>query len=163
MSIKSAPVFLRAAFNYDADEASLEAAWRPPVDPDTGEVIDDGKTQQSFKEEVDINTIVRRFGLTGELPPDFRMPVSGDFTGVSDFHSAMNMVRSAQEAFMQLPGEMRDRFGHDPAKLMSFLEDSGNRDEALKLGLIAPPPEVTRDAVMAIDELAKRFPESAKG
>lgn len=156
-------VFLRSTFNYDVDLASLEAAWRPPVDPDTGEVIDDGKTQQSFKDEVDINTIVRRFGLTGEMPQNFAMPVSGDFTSAMSFQESMNLVVQAQEAFMTLPAEMRDRFGHDPARLISFLEDEKNRDEAVKLGLVSLPPERTRDAVQAIDELAKRFPEPAKG
>lgn len=58
-------MFLRAPFNYDTDKASLEAGSSRPIDPDTGEIIDDGMTQQSFAEEVDINTIVRRFGLTG--------------------------------------------------------------------------------------------------
>lgn len=161
--MKVVPVFLRSAFNYDPDEASIEAGWKPPVDPDTGEVIDDGKTQQSFKDEVDINTIVKRFGLTGELPENFSIPVSGDFTAAMSFQESMNLVRQAQESFMTLPGEMRDRFQHDPARLIAFLEDERNRDEAVKLGLVSLPPERTRDAVQAIDELAKRFPEPAKG
>lgn len=154
---------LRTFGNYDVDKASIEAGLSRRVDSDTGELIDDGMTQQSFADEVDINTIVRRFGLTGELPEGLALPQSGDFTGVVDFHSAMNAVRSAQEAFDKLPGEMRYRFNNDPQRLIDFLGDDKNRDEALKLGLISPPPEVPRDAVVAIDELAKRFPEPAKG
>lgn len=156
-------MFLRSTYNYDVDEASLEAGTSRPVDSDTGEIIDDGVTQQSFKDECDINTIVKRFGLTGEMPGGFAMPVSGDFSGIGDFQSAMNAVRAAQEAFDSLPGEMRARFANDPQRLISFLEDGANRDEAVKLGLVALPPERTRDAVQAIDELAKRFPELAKG
>lgn len=115
----------------------------------------ESRAQQQFKEECDINTIVKRFGLTGEIPGEYRVPVSGDFTGISDFHSAMLAVRQAQEAFMELPAEVRARFNNDPQLLMDFVDDGKNKDEAMKLGLLNPPPEVTRDAVKAIDELAE--------
>lgn len=138
-------VFLRAPFNYDVDLASQESGIA--FDPD------EGLTQQSFAEECDINTIVKRFGLTGEVPSNLSMPVSGDFTGVSDFHSAMNMVVRAQEEFMKLPADLRKRFGHDPQELMAFLEDGRNKDEAIKLGLVQLPPEQPRDVVQAVDEL----------
>lgn len=138
-------VILRSAFGYDTDIVSRE----------TGLVCDpeEGLTQQQFKDETNINTIVQRFGLTGEIPGDFKAPVSGSFEGVYDFHTAMNAVRQAEEAFMELPGHMRARFNHDPQALIDFVEDGQNLDEARKLGLLQPKPEVTRDAVQAIDEL----------
>lgn len=124
-------VFFRSGFNYDRDQVSHATglACRP----------EESMTQQQFKEEVDINTIVARFGLTGELPENLRMPVSGDFTKVGDFQSAMQMVREAEEAFMELPGHVRARFHNDPQRLIEFIEDDANRDEAQKLGLVVPP------------------------
>lgn len=147
-------VVLRAFGNYDVDKASDDAGIS--FDPD------EGRTQQSFKDECDINEIVRRFGLTGELPDDLRMPVSGDFTGVTDFQSAMNVVRQAQEEFLRVPAEIRERFNHDPGKLVAFLGDEKNRDEAVKLGLVNPPVEKTRDVVQAVDELAAKLSPPAK-
>lgn len=129
-------VFVRSAFNYDADVVSRETG----VDVGT-----EGAAQQQFAEEVDINTIVRRFGLTGQLPNGIGMPQSGDFTEVSDFHTAMNLVRQAEEAFLKIPGETRARFNNDPARVMAFLADGANRAEAIKLGFIEAPPEVARD------------------
>lgn len=129
-------ITLRTSHNYDRDQVSNETGLK--CDPD------EGMAQQQFAEECDINTIVKRFGLTGQLPTNFNPPVSGDFTGINDFHSAMNQVRSAQEEFMKLDGQLRYRFNNDPQRLMEFLEDSNNRDEALKLGLIQKPPEVPR-------------------
>lgn len=128
--------FWRSGYNYDRDAASLE----------TGVVCDpeEDKTQQQFAEESDINTIVRRFGLTGEMPSDLRAPVSGDFTGVTDFQTAMNAVRQAEEEFMRMPAEMRYRFSNSPQRLLEFLEDGNNREEAIKLGLIPKPRELTR-------------------
>lgn len=129
-------VFLRAAFNYDADQVSAECGVGPGEEP--------SRTQQSFAEEADINTIVRRFGLTGQLPNGIAMPQSGDFSQVVDFQSALNVVRQAEEAFLEVPGEVRARFNHDPGVLMAFLDDASNRDEAIRLGLIARPVEVDR-------------------
>lgn len=114
---------------------------------------EEGMTQQQFKEEADINTIVRRFGLTGQLPDNFNMPMSGDFTDVADFQSAMNLVRNAETEFLKVPAETRARFGNDPQKLMAFLENVNNREEAIKLGLVQPPAETPRTAINAIDEL----------
>lgn len=139
-------VSLRAFNSYDADAVSRETGIA--IDPEESVV------QQQFADECDINTIVKRFGLTGELPNGIAMPVSGDFTGVTDFQSAMNLIRKSQEAFFELPAEVRERFSNDPARLMQFLEDPSNRDEAIKLGIVSKPVERTRDAVQAIDELA---------
>lgn len=120
-------MFIRSAYNYSVDDVSLESGLDCP---------EDSLAIQSAEEESNINTIVRRFGLTGELPSDLRMPLSGDFEGIGDFHSAMNTVRAAQEEFLRVPADVRARFGNDPAQFMEFLEDPGNRDEARKLGLL---------------------------
>lgn len=140
---------LRAFGNYDPDEASAESGIS--FDPD------EGRTQQEFAKECDINEIVRRFGITGQLPFTDRMPVSGDFTGITDFQSAMEAVTRAQGAFMDLPAEVRARFRNDPQEMLTFLDDERNRDEAVKLGLVSAPPEVTRDVVQAVDELAAKI------
>lgn len=142
-------VKLRAPGQYDPDQASRDSGLSCPEE--------EGKTQQSFAEEVDINTIVKRYGLTGEMPMNMRVPLAGDFTEVTDFHSAMNMVIAAQEAFDQLPASMRARFHNDPGELISFLEDDANKEEAQKLGLVNKPPEPTRDMVQAIDELSAKL------
>jgi phage internal scaffolding protein len=116
-------------FNKDNDAISLETGIVCP---------EESMAVQSAEEESNINTIVRRFGLSGELPNNLRMPQSGDFTNVPDFHTAMNLVRQAQEEFVRVPAEIRARFNNDPARFMSFLDDESNYDEALKLGLVNP-------------------------
>lgn len=146
--------FIRSPYNYDVVAASREVALH--CDPE------DTQVQQQFKEECDINTIIKRFGLTGELPEGYQAPQSGDFTGITDFHSAMNAVRAAEEAFMEMPAELRARFAHDPQRLMDFLDDPKNRDEAIKLGLVNKPVEPARDMVKAIDELSAKFVPTEK-
>jgi len=117
----------RAAYSYDVDAASDEAGLR---------CLDESLTKQAFAEECDINTIVRRFGLTGELPVGVRMPTYGDFEGVSDFHSAMNAVAKARESFDTMPAHVRARFHNDPGEFVDFCSDEANRAEAEKLGLV---------------------------
>jgi len=115
--------------NLDNDAISLATGLACP---------EDSLAVQSAAEEADINTIVRRFGISGELPNNLRMPQSGDFTNAPDFHTAMNLVRQAQEEFLRVPADIRARFNNDPARFMNFFEDEGNREEAVKLGLVRP-------------------------
>lgn len=133
-------MFLRSSFNYDRDAVSNETAL---------ECLDESKAIQSAEEESNINTIVRRFGISGELPNQVAMPQSGDFTNIPDFHTAMNLVRQAQEEFVRIPADVRARFNNDPGRFMEFFDDPANYDEALKLGLVnvrpPAPPSGTPD------------------
>jgi phage internal scaffolding protein len=132
MKDKKVP-FLRTPYNYDVDKVSDE----------TGLACQDPSlAQQNFKDESDINYIVRQFGLTGDLPGQAISPQYGDFTGVLDYHSAVNAVLAAQDEFMDLPAQMRARFDNDPAKLIDFLGNEENLEEAIKLGLIDKPISV---------------------
>lgn len=117
-------------FNYDTNKAGDESGIDCSVEPSL--------TKQSFAEEVDINTIVKRFGLTGQLPENVAVPQYADFDQVVDYHSAMLQVRAAQEAFMKMPAHVRARFNHDAGALVDFVSDERNRAEAERLGLVVP-------------------------
>jgi len=121
--------FIRNPYNYPVDLASLAS----------GLVCEDPpRTQQHFKDECDINTIVRRFGLTGQMPDSPVIPHYGDFSEVFDFQTAQNAIAKAREDFMTLPARLRDRFNHDPQQLLRFVEDPYNRKEGEALGLFKP-------------------------
>lgn len=125
--------FFRTGYNYDVDKASHDA----------GDYNDEiSLTKQSFRDEVDINEIVRRFGLTGQLPgADNRVPEYGDFVDIPDYQTALNAVIEAESAFMALPALVRKRFANSPQALLDFVADPGNYDEALRLGLAVKRPE----------------------
>ena len=132
--------FIRTPYNYDTDKISNATGT------DTGP---ESKTQQQFKDEVDINTIVERFGVTGEMPPAINFPQTQEFEETFDFQTAMNVIRKAEEEFMQLPAKARARFQNDPQQFMTFMNDEENIAEAIKLGLATerkkpeePTPEV---------------------
>ena len=130
-------MFLRTPYNYDTNEASDASAL---------ECLDPSLAQQHARDESDINTIVKRFGLTGELPSGVRMPQYGDFTEATDYHSAMNAVIAADAAFMQLPADIRTRFNNDAGAFVDFCSDENNRAEAEKLGLVPAAPAAPNPA-----------------
>lgn len=102
-------------------------------------------TQQQFKDEADINTIMRKYGAD---PVAFNSltrkgGVYADFSKITDYHSMLQEVATAQEAFASLPAQLRSRFENDPGKLLSFLQDEKNHDEGVELGLVQPKPQQT--------------------
>jgi len=98
---------------------------------------DESLTHQSFKAECDIRNIMKKYKRTGLFTHiTSSMPQYGDFTQVQDYQEAMNVVIAAQNAFEQLPAEVRKRFMNDPGELIDFCQNQENRDEMIKLGLI---------------------------
>lgn len=132
--MKITPPFLRTPYNYDMNAASNESGLH---------CEDASLAQQHFKDETDINNILRQFNITGQLPTAPLSPRYGDFTGIVDYQSALNAVIAAEDGFMSLPADTRAKFGNDPEQLIQFLADEGNRAEAEKLGLVDPKIEVS--------------------
>lgn len=140
---------MRTARNFTGNISQITNDDRPP---NVSAVIEKiyiipSLAVQSEKESSDINVIVKRFGLTGAMPPNPRVPHYGDFEGVDDFQSAMEAVRRAQEDFLALPPDLRSRFGNDPQGLLEFVENPDNYEEAVKLGLANPRPVVSNTPV----------------
>lgn len=94
-------------------------------------------TQQHFKDECDINLIIKRFTKNDlalmAMMSDMQY---GDYSTPVDFHEAMNIVIRAQEQFEALPSSVRDKFDNDPAKMLDFVSKKENIEESVKLGLL---------------------------
>jgi len=143
--MKMKTVFCRSPYNYDMDLASDKAGLK---------CEDDSLTQQQFKEESDINTIVARFMKSGVLPNPVNMPQYVDYEGVFDFQSAMNTVRQADENFMRMDANVRARFNNSPQEFLEFFANPENNDEAIRLGL-AIPQAVAETKVSAAEPTSK--------
>jgi len=120
-------IFFRTAYNYDTDAAS-NASGLVCEEPT--------RAQQHHKDECDINVILERFGKTGHLPVNAISGTYGDFSGVHDYHTAINTLIAAESEFAALPAHLRQRFANDPANLIQFLDNPDNQAEAEKLGLV---------------------------
>lgn len=109
------------------------------TDPKTGELVKElSMTKQSFVQECDINNIVFEFTQHGMVTHVNERAQQGAFVDLPDsvdYQEAIEIARSAQTAFDQLPAHIRRRFDNSPEKFLDFLQDPANQDEAIKLGL----------------------------
>lgn len=134
--VKFKPPVFRAGGLYDPDAASL-AAGIGNFEPT--------RTNQDSKEEADINTIVRRFGITGEVPVSLRVPLPEAFFECDvEYRDCLDAIRAAAASFETLPAEVRARFANDPAGLVDFAGDPKNLDQLRAWGMA--PPAVTPPA-----------------
>lgn len=127
--------FRHAGGNYDVDKASVEAGLL---------CEDESKAVQSQRDDADINTIVRRFGLTGEIPVDKRIPLDVDIDEVMDYKSALDFIIAADKSFMSLPAQVRSSFANNPAAFVEFAGDPQNLPQLREWGLApaaAPEPD----------------------
>lgn len=103
---------------------------RYEIPPHKGLICGAGFTQQQFKDECDINYLIRHYN--GQTPPP---PVYGDVSEFSDLQSAIDIVDSANDAFMALPSKVRDDFGHDMASFFAFANNPSNYQYLVDNGL----------------------------
>lgn len=119
----------------------FRTAYSEPIkcDLDTGP---ESMTEQCFKDDCDVNLIVKRYTQTGELPYALdRQAFYGDFTEVSSYQEAQNIFNEAEEAFMAIPSDIRLKFENNVSKFIEFYDDPANTEQCYELGLKVKPKE----------------------
>lgn len=94
------------------------------------------RTKQSDAAGSDVNQIMTKWIAHGIVPPEGPKPQYGDFSGVDDFHTAMNKVRQAEQQFEALPAAVRAHVNHDPGKFLEMVYDPERVKELEELGLV---------------------------
>ena len=105
----------------------------PSVTIDTGRK---SRTRQADAAGVDINAIMKKYEKTGVLPVQGREAFYADVSQMGDYRTALEQVRMANDAFMQLPAAVRSKFDNEPALFLDFCSDDSNRAEMVEMGLI---------------------------
>lgn len=94
-------------------------------------------TKQSFREECNINSIMARYEKTGLINHVVsRQPIFGDFSEIPDYQTALNIVYTAEDQFLQLPAQLRKFFNNDPSFMLAYMQDPKNKAMCQKLGLL---------------------------
>ncbi len=94
------------------------------------------RAKQSFKQECDINQIMKKFKKTGLIThTNTHKGNYGDFIGATDYHNSLNQIHAAQDAFATVPSEIRAKFDNDAGLFLDFVQDPENRDEMIEMGL----------------------------
>ncbi len=120
-----------------------------PVEPVRIHFTEPSLAKQSMAKECDINNIMKKYDKTGLL--DHVSKYEGryeDLPGDIDFQTAQNTVIAANQAFDSLPSKIRNRFENNPGLFLDFVQDPGNKDECISMGLMKPlsqAPETPAD------------------
>ena len=128
---------------YTSSDYATDVGYDSNSDPavQLQNALEASKTEQSHLASTDVNLIMSRFAETGVLPQGNGQSLSfGDLSDAPTYLEALIVVADANEAFAQLPSEIRERFVNDPRKFLAFMDDEKNFDEAVKLGLVKPLP-----------------------
>jgi len=96
---------------------------------------DPTRAQQQFREECNINSIMKRYQKTGVI--DHINKYEGQYGEISpmSFHEAQNTIATANSMFEELPSSARKQFKNDPAIFLEYVQDPANADSLRDMGL----------------------------
>ncbi len=129
---------------------------------------DEGGAQQHYKNECDINHIMKRYKETGVLKgpePHGAKPQMPNFMDLSEeisYIDARNAIDEGIKAFGQLDPKIRKRFHQNPEEFLEFMGDKKNLPEAQMLGLIETAEEIEKEVINPPEEAEKDPPEENK-
>lgn len=115
-------------------------------------VYDDGRTKQAFKEDTEINTMLRRHQVAGTMSHlEAYGGEYGDFAGV-DLLTAHQNINRGRQIFDALPSEVRKEFRNNPSEFFSYVNDPENVDRIAELlPVIAEPGYQHRPSAAVVE------------
>lgn len=102
-------------------------------------------TKQSFKDECDINLIMKRFEKTGAIEHLAKFGPQYADVSAMDFKQAMDIVALGNSMWEELPVSVKQRCG-SPEGFLEFVNDPANAGELVELGLATAESAVKKDA-----------------
>jgi len=112
--------------------------WSNPAPPVRIQFSGTG-AKQSFKDECDINNILKRFTKTGAIEHlNKHQPRYGVISG-ENFLDAQNTIAQAKSMFNELPAATRRAFDNEPERFLDFVSDEANHPKLHELGLTHSP------------------------
>lgn len=111
-------------------------ADRLPVILDCGEVM---MTKQEFKDECDIENILKQFSKTGIIEHITKQEAQWlELPDAMDYQQSLETMRQAQEAFESLPSVVREKYDNNPERFLEALHDPSQKDYLTEVGIFAP-------------------------
>lgn len=99
---------------------------------------EDDRTDQFFREECDINTIMKQYESYGVIDHLNRLEPQWADVPEFDYRESVHLICEAEAKFGALPAILRARFDNDPHAFLEFFNREENRAEGEKLGLLVP-------------------------
>jgi phage internal scaffolding protein len=96
-------------------------------------------TQQHFQEESEINNIIRSHDRNGVIEHIHKgNAIYADFSNITDLSDALHQIKEAQDEFLNVPSEIREKFQNDAGQFFKFASNPDNLDELITMGLANP-------------------------
>jgi hypothetical protein len=109
-------MFIRTPYNYDVNEASIVTGV---------ECVEPTLARQEFKNDSDLNTMIRRFGVEVAQAPNWR---EFDATVIPDnFMELQQILKEGVDAFNSLPSDVRAKHENNPEKFLNWVKDEQTR------------------------------------
>ncbi|AXH76220.1 MAG: internal scaffolding protein [Microviridae sp.] len=104
------------------------------------ETTGDSLTQQSHAAAADVRNIIKQYDRTG-LIANVNKGIAqyGDYSEINEYAEALNMVRSANESFAEIPSHIREQFNNNAGLFFEFATDPKNSEEMIQMGLATAP------------------------
>ena len=96
---------------------------------------DDGRTKQAFKDQCDINKMLKKAQQKGSLAHIQKYPelAYGEFDGEFDLLTAHKRINRANEIFGELPSEIRSEFNNNALKFVTWAANPDNNSRLAEL------------------------------
>lgn len=120
----------------------------------------DGRTKQAFKDQTDINKILKKAQRLGSLSHLVKHGAHyGDYSDVPSLLEAHERIRAGQRVFEDLPSEVKREFNNDQFKFFAFVNDPANADRLRTVlpALAAPGAQLPAVRRSALTEADPRF------
>lgn len=96
-----------------------------------------GLTEQSHKQECDINYILKDYARTGFMKHANQNAGQYDDVTSVDFQEAMNTVANVKSLFEGLPSGVRAEFGNNPSSFLDYVQNPANSEALAQRGILA--------------------------
>lgn len=98
------------------------------------------KTKQALKDDADVNKLIKKYNQVDLAKQAHDLEAIYGQIDSMDLQDAMNKVNAAEEAFMNVPSEIRGQFNNDPGAWIDFATNEENLEQMRQWGF-APPLE----------------------
>lgn len=123
----------------------------------------ESRTKQEFRDEVNINKIIERYGIgvMANNHPRPPMEAFGDFSNVEDYQASIETINRAKQQFGHIPAHIRAKFGENIEAFLSFISEE-NLETLHEWGLLSEEGQ-KKVAARAAARAPKTAVEPSKG
>jgi phage internal scaffolding protein len=119
-------------------------------------------TQQHMKDEVDIRNIIKKHDRTGIIEHIAKgVAQYGDYSEVNEYRENLDFVRAAEESFLALPANIRERFQNNAGNFFEFATNPRNKDAMVEMGLMEAPPIEVEETPSSTSQKGAKATEEA--